>query len=436
MRSPSQASLSKSKFIAGVQCLKRLYFQVHEPELVGEVDDQQEARLEEGQEVGRLAQKAFRCGALVDSGPLDLEVALERTAALIASSSVPAIFEATFQHYNVLVRVDILQRLRRNRWRLIEVKSSVELKDHHLYDVAIQQHVLAGCGLALSSVAVMHLNRNYLYDGLRYDPRRLFITEDVTSSVRKLRNDVPKLLRKQRKILAQSAPPSVVPGPQCGDPYLCEFFDHCNRDVPENHISCLPRLSERKKQDLLDLGVDLIRDIPADFPLTETQNRVTESVRTGRTWTSHMLAGALHQLKYPMYFMDFESLYPAIPRYAGMWPYSHIPFQWSVHRRLAPGAPLEHFEFLADDALDPRQDFTQSLCDVLGRRGPIIVYNATFESQRLRDLAEWLPERAARIANIQSRLWDLLPFIRQHVYHPDLWRRSWPRMGTNGTRRG
>jgi len=117
--------------------------------------------------------------------------------------------------------------------------------------------------------------------------------------------------------------------------------------------------------------------------------------------------------------MDFESLYPAIPRYAGMWPYSHIPFQWSVHRRLAPDAPLEHFEFLADDAFDPRQEFIDSLGGVLGRGGPIVVYNAAFESQRLRDLAKWFPEFGNRIANIQSRVWDLLPFIRQHVYHPE-----------------
>lgn len=410
--------LSKSKFVAGVQCLKRLYLQVHQPELAGEADEGQEARLEEGQAVGRLAQKAFPRGVLVENGPLELDAALRRTAALVADPSVPAIFEATFQHANVLVRVDILERRRQGRWRLIEVKSSVELKDYYRYDAAIQHEVVTGCGLALSAVAVMHLNRNYIYNGGGYDPQGLFTVEDVTGPVRELRNEVRKLLRKQRKVLAQSNPPSVGSGPQCDDPYLCEFFDHCNPELPENHISLLPRLSEKKKQDLLDLGVDRIRDIPDDFPLTAVQNRVVESVKTGRAWTSPMLAKALRQLKCPMYFMDFESLYPALPRHAGMWPYSHIPFQWSVHRRLAPDAPIEHFEFLADDASDPRPEFIDSLCDVLGRRGPIVVYNATFESERLRNLADWFPKCGSRIANLQARLWDLLPIIRQHVYHP------------------
>jgi predicted RecB family nuclease len=419
MNSPGPVRLSKSKFIAGVQCLKRLYLQTHQPELAEGIGDEQEARLEQGQEVGRLAQKAFPYGALVDSGPLELDAALRRTSALVANSSVPAIFEATFQHLNVLVRVDILERLRRNRWRLIEVKSSVQLKDHYLYDVAVQDYVVSACGLAVSSASVMHLNREYIYDGESYDPHGLFTIEDVTGAVKHLRNDVLRLLRKQRKVLAQDKAPSVVPGRQCSDPFLCEFFEHCNPDLPDNHVSCLPRLSEKKKQQLLDLGVELIRDIPPDFPLSEMQNRVTEAVRAGRTWTSRMLARGLHQLTFPMYFMDFESLYPAIPRHVGMWPYSHIPFQWSVHRRLAPDAPLQHFEFLADDASDPRREFIDSLLRVLGRRGSIVVYNATFESERLRNLAEWFPERDNRIAKVQSRLWDLLPFVRQHVYHPD-----------------
>lgn len=44
--------ISKSKFVA-------VYLQVHQPELAAESDDGQEARFEEGQEVGILARPAF-----------------------------------------------------------------------------------------------------------------------------------------------------------------------------------------------------------------------------------------------------------------------------------------------------------------------------------------------------------------------------------------
>ena len=409
--------LSKSKFVSGMQCLKRLYLQVHQPDLAGDPDEQQESRFGKAHAVGVLAQSAFPGGVLVESGSDDLEAALARTAELMADSSVPAIFEAAFRHSNVLVRVDILQRRRLNRWRLLEVKSSVSVKDHYLYDLAIQYHVLQNSGIDVSSACLVHLNREYVYDGKSYDCRELFITEHLTRRVRKLGDAVPKLLGGQRRALTQSAPPVIEPGRQCGDPYRCEFFDHCNPARPITHISYIPRLAGKKMQDLLDLGVSLIEQIPDDFPLTEIQTRVCTAVKTGRLWTSDTLASELSKLKYPLYFLDFETLYPAIPRYAGMWPYSHIPFQWSMHRQREGHAELEHFEFLATTDCDPRREFIQSLCAALGNRGKIFVYNAGFESLRLAELADSLPEFADRIGNIRERLWDLLPFIRRHLYH-------------------
>jgi hypothetical protein len=115
--------------------------------------------------------------------------------------------------------------------------------------------------------------------------------------------------------------------------------------------------------------------------------------------------------------MDFESLYPALPRFAGMWPYAQIPFQWSVHRQTTPGQPVEHLEFLADDEHDPRPAFIESLLATVGNSGTIVVYNATYESSRLAELAAHLPEYADRIERIRPRLWDMLSVIRKHVYH-------------------
>lgn len=125
----------------------------------------------------------------------------------------------------------------------------------------------------------------------------------------------------------------------------------------------------------------------------------------------------LDGLKYPLHFADFESINPAIPRFVGMRPYAQIPFQWSLHLQKEPGATLEHFEFLATDRNDPRTDFISSLCAALGESGSIVVYS-WFESQRLSELSAWLPEFADQIKNIQARLFDLLPVVREHTYHP------------------
>jgi hypothetical protein len=124
-------------------------------------------------------------------------------------------------------------------------------------------------------------------------------------------------------------------------------------------------------------------------------------------------------LSYPLYFMDFETLWVALPRYAGMSPYDQIPYQWSVHVQRKPGAALEHFEYLADDSNDPRPEFVKTLCQIIGTTGSVLAYSSGFESGRLGELAAWLPHYKDEIEDIQGRLWDPLPVIRDHVYHPE-----------------
>lgn len=142
--------ISKSKFVAGVQCLKRLYWQVHEPELAAEPHASIEAIMEQGEEVGLLAQQMFPGGMEV-SGEDGLDEAIRTTRELAGNRAIPAIFEGTFEHGGVLVRVDILHRRRDHRWRLIEVKSTTSIKDQHLDDVGIQTRVVSRAGLDLAS---------------------------------------------------------------------------------------------------------------------------------------------------------------------------------------------------------------------------------------------------------------------------------------------
>ena len=211
--------------------------------------------------------------------------------------------------------------------------------------------------------------------------------------------------------------PDLPSGPHCTDPIKCEFFDRCNPPLPNDHIGYLPRLHASAAKELEEIGVESIFDIPADFPLSERQRRACTSVQTGEPWFSADLKEELSGLKYPLYFMDFETVNPAIPRYQGMRPYDQLTFQFSVHVLREQGAEPEHFEFLATDRSDPRREFINSLCGALGESGGIVVY-AAFESQRLSELAAWLPEFAERIKSIQNRLWDLLPIVRNYVYHP------------------
>jgi predicted RecB family nuclease len=408
--------ISKSQFVAGVQCLKRLYWQVREPGLAAESDASDHAIMEQGRDVGLLARQLFPGGVEVD-GSAGLERAIRTTRELIANREVPAIFEGAFENGGVLVRVDILQRRRDNRWRLIEVKSTTDLKDHHLEDVAIQSRVVARSGVDLASSCLAHVNRNYVFDGGSIDARRFFKIRNLTRRLEKLQPKLTFQLRAELTSLSLPKAPDIDPGRHCTNPITCEFYDRCNSPRPGDHIGYLPRLHANAVEELGELGIESIHDIPEDFLLTERQRRACTSVQTGEAWFSTELGTELGGLKYPSCFIDFESVNPAIPRFPGMRPYDQIPFQWSAHIQREPGAAPEHFEFLAMDPNDPRTEFVSSLCNALGERGSIVVYHQ-FEEQRLSELAAWLPEFAERIKNIQGRLWDLLPVVRNHVYHP------------------
>jgi Domain of unknown function(DUF2779) len=330
-----------------------------------------------------------------------------------------AIFEGVFQHDGVLVRVDVLHRRRDGRWRLVEVKSSTSVKEEHLDDVGIQYRVVSRAGLDVASACLAHVNRNYVFQGGMVDPWRFFRIRNVTRQVEKLQPKLTFQLRAQFTVLNMAYAPEIATGPHCTNPVTCEFFDRCNPPRPVDHIGYLPRLHANAAEELEEMGIESICDIPDDFELTDVQRRAATCVQTGEPWYDiDGLKAALVGLRYPLFFMDFETANPAIPRFAGMRPYDHLPFQWSAHVQKEPGAELKHYEFLSVDGDDPRCKFITSLCAALGESGSIVVYNSPFESARLSELAAGLPDFAERVENIQARLWDLLPVIRNHLYHP------------------
>ncbi len=414
--SASQPRLSKSKFLAGLQCHKRLYLEVHQPSLAAKPDAATQAILDMGNEVGEWARRRFPGGVLVHHGHRQAAAAIEQTSALMRIRDVPAIFEAALQHGPVLVRADILERVSDDangavRWRLIEVKASSRVKSVHLDDLAIQSHVAAGAGLALSSTCLMHINTRYRYEHGEVDPSRLFTIQDVSDAVGARRRMVPDRLAAMQAMLQAGEPPAVEPGDQCMSPYECPFWSHCTKDKPTRWIYCLPggkrALSEFKEQ-----GLQTIDEIPDGTALTIIQRRVKDGVE----WVSPELQATLDSVTYPVHHLDFETVMPPVPRYSMTRPYQAIPVQWSDHIEYESGVVL-HREFLHQNCTDPRKELTIGLLDALGDRGSICVYS-DYERVILEQLAEALPEFRRDLEQVIARLWDLLPVIRNHYYHP------------------
>ena len=220
--------LSKSKFIAGIQCRKRLYLLCYERQLMSPPDEATQRAFDRGHEVGSLAHKVFPGGVLVAEAYWDYDRAVERTRSLMADCSIPAVFEGAFTYDNTVVRVDVLQRMAGDAWRLVEVKSSSCVKDVHIPDVAIQRHVLRGCGVKVTQCCLMHRNPRCGAESGEYDIAQCFVIEDITEHMAAFEAELSRELAAQQKTLEMTTPPRIACGPHCNSPYTCEFHAHCN----------------------------------------------------------------------------------------------------------------------------------------------------------------------------------------------------------------
>ena len=413
---PKAPRLSKSKFLSGLQCHKRLYLEVHHPSLATKPDAATQAMFDMGTEVGELARSRFPGGVLVEAGYRQSEAALAQTAALIQDLTVPAIFEAAFLHDGVLIRADILERVpagegQPSGWRLIEVKSSTKVKDVHLEDLAVQSEVILGAGLTLVSVCLMHINTGYLYRDGAIDLTELFAIQDLSDVVAQRRAAVPERLATMSRMLLQTQPPAIEPDRHCHTPYDCPFWEHCTKDKPARWIHYLPG-SKQVVSQLTQQGVTTIDEIPAGTKLSPVQRRVKENVE----WVSEKLGPTFKAVQYPVHHLDFETVMLAVPRFSETSPYQALPVQWSNHIEQDHGESC-HRSTCTGEGTDPRKVWPKPCWSRLGDKGSICVYSP-YEKSVIEQLAEALPLLRTALRALVKRIWDLHPIVRDHYYHP------------------
>jgi len=408
--------LSKSRYLAGLQCPLRLWYQCYERHLATPVSPVQQALFDTGHEVGRLAARLYPGGVLIEEDYLHHDEAVQATQRAMADAGIRSLYEAGFVHNLVRVRADILDRVGRGRWSLIEVKSSTKLKEEHYPDVAVQYHVLTGSGIQIDRAGILSINNQYLYDGQELDLEDFFSFYDLTAEIIPQQEQVIDELGELRAMLARSEPPRIRPSRHCKNPYQCEFWEHCTADMPEFWVMQLPGIQESRLAELAAMGVEDIRGIPAGFRLSPLQERVWQCVVNGEEHTESKLQEELITIEYPIHFIDFETTGEAVPRYPNTRPYQTLPFQWSDHVLLSDGG-LEHREYLCAEDKDPREEFTKTLLDALGTLGSIFIYTS-YETTIMNELVGHLPQYAEPLLATLDRFKDLHAILRRHYYHP------------------
>jgi hypothetical protein len=407
--------LSKSRLISAWQCPKRLHLEKHHPEY-GEVSAQTESLFATGHQVGAVAQQLYGTDDSVEV-EFDFKTMEAETKRLIEGGADFPIFEATFRYENVLVRVDVMIP-DGDGWRVIEVKASTSVKDYHVLDCAIQDWVLCNSGINVTSISLAHINNQFVYGG-DGNYEGLLAEHDLTDEVRTLEPTVIDLLVKARDAVAGQIPDIAV-GKQCNTPYECQFMQHCWPTDTKYPVTGLGG-SKAKLAEFVTLGARDILDVDENSITAATQQRIYRVTCKGEAEVLDDARQELEALPYPRYYLDFETIGPAVPIWAGTRPYASIPVQWSCHIEDRPKegnrGELRHEEFLDLSGEPPMRALAEQMIACLGDEGPVLMYT-NYEQRVIEGLIDMFPDLAEPLQKIVNRLWDLHPVVKENYYHP------------------
>lgn len=428
--------LSKSRYTSFCQCPKALWLKVYKPE-EAEVDEGQQARFEQGTEVGNLAKQLFGnykdVTTLKEDGCLDYQKMIELTRQYM-TEGVENICEASFSCNGGYCAVDILHKTA-GGWAMYEVKSTSfpmfnekpAKLEKYVPDIAYQKWVLMQCGVNVTGTYLVCLNSDYVRQG-DLDIDQLFVIKDMGELVANEILNVPPRVIEAMKVLDNADEPGLDLGKQCNKPYPCSFWTYCaeKHHLPKPSVfdvyggSFKSKAEDRffmtKKLALYKAGKCSFDKLKNE-PLGHIQRLQVE----GKEYIDkESIRQFLDTLQYPLYFLDYETMMDAVPQYDGAKPYQQITFQYSLHIKRSANAPYEHKEHLAkSDGTDPRRKLAEQLCHDIPMDGCVLAYNKMFEEGRTKELAALYPDLRDHLLYIANNIKDLLdPFQAGYYYLP------------------
>ena len=409
--------LSKSKYCKSVQCNKILWMDKYKSEVA--VQTARESVLENGTEVGELARSLFGDYTNIEFNK-DLNIMVEETRNLLKNKP-NIITEASFNYDNNFCSVDILKN-NSDGVEIYEVKSSTEVQDIYLDDASYQYFVLSNLGLNVKKVCIVYINNQYIR-GKKLEIEKLFNIEDITDIAKAKQDEIRKNIEITNAYMEEynkDNEPKEDIGMKCFNPYKCEFWEYCTRNLPKPNVFDIGggmRTSKKFEKyyegkvsfkDLQheDLNPKFLEQI--DFELNNLESKIEKGA----------IKKLMDSLKYPLYFIDYETYQLAIPEIEGTKPYQQLPFQYSLHIIKEKGATIEHKEFLAEiDDTDYIRHFAESMIKDMPENGSVIIYNKSFEPARNNEIARMYPDLKDEMDRINGNIVDFLEPFKQRKYY-------------------
>ena len=407
--------LSKSKYLAGLQCPKLLWMHYHAKDKFPPTDAGTQATFDQGHQVTEIYQTLFPGGILIDGEPGDYSGLIKKTQEALALKK--PLFEPAFKFKRSFARADILKPNRDGSWDLYEVKSATSAKDIYYPDVAFQKYCYEGAGIRLRNVFLVFINNQYIKNG-PIDTKALFTQEDVTEKAYELSQGVEDNINRMVSILQQKKCPNIKIGLHCDEPYECALKDMCWDFLPEENVFKLGGMHKKKAFKLIEEGTLALKDLKENYAFTPNQRVQWECHKKNKAHVRvSEVRSFIEQLEFPLYFLDFETVGPAIPVYDQSRPYQQVPFQFSLHILSGWGKEPLHHGFLAQDKNDPRPELLSQLRSLIKSKGSVLSYSMGFEIGRLRESVALYSEFAGWLKDVEKRYLDPMIIFKNFDYY-------------------
>lgn len=348
-----------------------LWLKKNDPKKLPPVDENTQALFDAGHQFEPFAESLFPEGATLGFSDYSEYLSLPQRTQDAIKNGTQVLFQPRFEWQDFTCICDIVSFVGDNEVDLYEIKASTSAKVEHEFDLAFQTAVLEGTGLKVRNIYVIHVNNQYVRHGA-IEADKITSTEDVTDKVRK-KSDVTA---KYMPLALATAQQNTMPNPSLD----------------------LAKLGSKKSW--LQVYEAIVPQPPKEYPAD-----------TAPTIQHDKVKNFLDQLKYPLYFLDYETLMSLVPYFDGHRPYQQVPFQYSLHILQSPDAELKWKEYLHRDNSDPARPLTEQLIKDIGDSGTVLVWYEGFEKARNSELGKMLPEYKEAMEAINDRVIDLMvPF--------------------------
>lgn len=419
-------NFSKSELLAFRQCPKRLWLQMKQPELLQEAPKER-ARLQAREKLKEVARKLYdpsHEGEVITIGEDGIKPAMARSKELLDSAA--PIFDGVFAGEGVEDSADVLLptiKVGNRAWRLVHVRTSTIVREHHYVDMAVQAYVVRHAGVSIVGVSLAHVDSNWVYPG-HNNYKGLLVESDLTAKAYSMDEEIKGWVQEAQKILNVKTPPPRNTGRHCSEPHVCGFLKHCQSQEQQSEfpVAWLPRPQPGPQGNAFMAHINTpgntdMRQVP-NAVLNDRQRRVKDHTLSGAVYFDSKNAAAdLAPYSLPAGFLAFESIQFAIPTWPNTRPFQPIPFQFSLHW-VGRGAEPEHTSFIDLSGNDPSLAFAEALIEACGTTGTLFAYNAGSEKSRIRELADRFPRLRNALLGISERIVDLLKVAEMRYYHP------------------